>query len=102
MLSQRIKYTYQVISKYLVIHPNYYALVKPGNIMRVEILNLNFSIKNGLKVVSKTKTKNCWYTIDQALHCICISCTVNLESMKTVYKETTESQRTISFTPACR
>ena len=43
--------------------------MKLGNITRVEILNLNFSIKGGLKVVSKTKTKNCWSTIVQELHC---------------------------------
>ena len=34
---------------------------------RVEILTLNFSIKDGLKIVSKTKMKNCWSTIDQGL-----------------------------------
>ena len=43
--------------------------MKLGNIMRVEIFNLNFSIKDGLKIVSKTKTKNYWSTIDQGLHC---------------------------------
>ena len=43
--------------------------MKLGNIMGVEILHLNFSINNGLKLVSKTKTKNCWSTIDQGLHC---------------------------------
>ena len=36
--------------------------------MRVEISNMNFSIKEGLKIGSKTKTKNCWSTIDQGLH----------------------------------
>ena len=63
---------YKVISKYLATHPNYYEisskLSKLGNIMRVEILTLNFSIKDGLKIVSKTKMKNCWSTIDQGLH----------------------------------
>ena len=39
-------------------------LMKLGNILRVEMLNLNFSIKDGLKIVSKTKTKNCWSVID--------------------------------------
>ena len=29
----------------------------------------NFSMKDGLKIVSKTKMKNCWSTIDQELHC---------------------------------
>ena len=32
-------------------------LSKLGNIMRVEILTLNFSIKDGLKIVSETKMK---------------------------------------------
>ena len=39
-------------------------LMKLENILRVEMLNLNFSIKDGLKIVSKTKTKNCWSVID--------------------------------------
>ena len=37
--------------------------------MRIETLTLNFSIKDGLKIVSKTKMKNCWSMIDQGLHC---------------------------------
>ena len=61
--------TKYIISKYLAAHPNYYEisskLSKVGNIMRVEILILHFSIKDGLKIVSKTKIKNCWSTIDQ-------------------------------------
>ena len=48
--------------------------------MRVEILTLNFSIKDGLKIVSKTKMKNCWSTL-------CINYTVNLESIKTAHKK---------------
>ena len=64
---------YQIISKYLATHSNYYEisskLSKLGNIMRVETLTLNFSIKDGLKIVSKTKMKNCWSMIDQGLHC---------------------------------
>ena len=43
--------------------------MKLGNIMRVEIVNMNFSIKDGLEIVSKTKIKNCWSKIDQGLHC---------------------------------
>ena len=43
--------------------------MKLGNIMRVDIVNMNFSIKDGLEIVSKTKTKNCWSKIDQGLHC---------------------------------
>ena len=34
--------------------------MKLENIMRVEILNLNFNIKDSIKSVSKTKKKNCW------------------------------------------
>ena len=64
---------YKVITKYLASHPNYHVipskLPKLGNIMRVEILTENFSIKDGLKFVSKTKLKNCWSMIDQGLHC---------------------------------
>ena len=37
--------------------------------MRVERLTLNFSIKDGLKIVSKTKIKNYWSRIDQRLYC---------------------------------
>ena len=49
MLSPSIKYTYQVISKCLATHPNFYVLVKLGNMIRVPILNPNFSIKHDLK-----------------------------------------------------
>ena len=74
MLSRRqIKFTLQSNSQIpSYTHPNYSEisskLSKLGN-MRVEILTLNFSIKNGLEIVSKTKMKNCWSTIDQGLHC---------------------------------
>ena len=55
---------YEVISKYLATLSNYYEisskLSKMGTIMRVETLTPNFSIKDGLKIVSKTKIKNCW------------------------------------------
>ena len=37
--------------------------------MRVETLTLNFSLKDGLQIVSKTKMKNYWSMIDQGLHC---------------------------------
>ena len=37
-------------------HPNYYVLIRLGNIMRVEILNLNFSIKES-KMYQKLKRK---------------------------------------------
>ena len=55
---------YEVISKYLTTHSNYYEisskLSKMGTIMRVETLTPNFSIKDGLKIVSKPNMKNCW------------------------------------------
>ena len=64
---------HEVTGKYLATHSHYYEisskLFKLGNIMRVETLTLNFSIKDGLKIVSKTKMKNCWSTIDRGLHC---------------------------------
>ena len=45
--------------KCLATHPNYYEisskLSKLENIMRVEILTLNFSIKDGLKLYQKLK-----------------------------------------------
>ena len=50
--------------------------------MRVEILTLNFSIKDGLKIVSKTKMKN------RSGITVYISYAVNLESIKSVYKKT--------------
>ena len=77
---------YELISKYLATHSKYYEisskLSKLGKIIRVETLTLNFSIKVGLKIVSKTKMKNCWSMIE------CISYTVNLESLKTLCKKT--------------
>ena len=54
--------------------------------MRVETLILNFSMKDGLKIVSKTKIRNCWSMI-RDLH-LCTSYTVYLESLKTLYKKT--------------
>ena len=57
--NSKIYITKHIISKYLATHPNYYEILsklsKMGNIMRVEILTLNFSIKDILKIVSKTK-----------------------------------------------
>ena len=70
MLSRRrIKYTLRsnYVSKYLATQLTYYEISskssKLRNIMRVEILTLNFSIKDNLKIVSKTKTKNRYSTI---------------------------------------
>ena len=64
---------HEVTSKYLATHSHYHEisskLFKLGNIMRVETLTLNFSIKDGPKIVSKTEMKNCWSTIDKGLHC---------------------------------
>ena len=37
--------------------------------MRVETLTVNFSIKDGLKIVSNTNMKTFWSMIDQGLHC---------------------------------
>ena len=51
------------------IYPNCYVLIKLENIMREEILNLNFSIKDDVKSVSKTKKKSHLYLIYQGLHC---------------------------------
>ena len=49
-------------------------------------------MKDGLKIVSKTKMKNDWstnqYQSTNRLRWLCISYTVNLESIKTVYKKT--------------
>ena len=62
---------YEVISKHLATYSNYYEipfkLSKLRNIMRVKTLTLSFSIKNGLKIVSKTKMKTFWSMIDQGL-----------------------------------
>ena len=75
MLSRRkIKYTLwsnQQIA--IATHANYYdislKLYKLGNIMREDILTLKLSIKDGLKIASKTRMKSCWSTINQGLHC---------------------------------
>ena len=43
--------------------------MKVGNNIRLQILNPDFSVKYGLKlIISRIRTKNCWSTIDQALH----------------------------------
>ena len=60
-----------LLSKHhLVTNPNnfemYSKLSKLGNIMRTEILNSG--IKDGLKIVSKTKMKNCWSTVYQEIY----------------------------------
>ena len=63
----------EVISKHLATYSNYYEisskLSRLGNIMRVEKLTVNFSIKDGLKIVSNTNMKTFWSMIDQGLHC---------------------------------
>ena len=67
------KMHYEVISKHLATYSNYYdissKLSKLGNIMRVETLTVNFSIKDGLKFVSNTNMRTFWSMIDQGLHC---------------------------------
>ena len=69
--------------------------MKLENIMRVEILNLNFNIKDSIKSVSKTKKKNCWSLNikDYIVHKL-----RNGESIKTVNNETTVLQLTMSLT----
>ena len=42
--------------------------MKLGNILRIEMLSMNFSIKDGLKIASNNKTKNCYSSIHQGLH----------------------------------
>ena len=60
MLPQRIKYTSQEIRKYL-----WYA----SKLLCINETDLNFSIKDGIKSVTKTKKKNRWSSIYQGLHC---------------------------------
>ena len=74
--------------------------MKLENIMRVEILNRNFSIKDGIKSASRTKKRKL-LVFDISKTILYISCTVNRESIKTVDKETAELQLTISLTAAC-
>ena len=73
MSRRRIKDTLRSISKHPATYSNYYEisskLSKLENIMRVETLILNFSIKDGLEIVSKTKMRNCWSMTEQGLHC---------------------------------
>ena len=79
---------YKLISKYLATHPNYYEisskLSKLGNIMRVEILTLYFSIKDDLKIFSETKMKNC-STITDLGYIVHISYTVNNKKTICIY-----------------
>ena len=54
--------------------PSSYAFIlicsnETGKYYESRDINMNFSIKDGLKIVSKTKTKNCRFMIDQGLHC---------------------------------
>ena len=64
---------YEVISKHLATYSSCYdissKLSKLGNIMKVETLTVNFSIKDGLKFVSNTNMRTFWSMIDQGLHC---------------------------------
>ena len=65
-----MKYTYQVISKYQATHPYLLRIDETGKYYENRDIKLNFSIKDILKLISKTKMKNCWSTIDQGLHCV--------------------------------
>ena len=56
--------------------------------MRVRILDLNFGIKDGLKLNQGLKQKVLVY--DRSGITLYKGCTVILESIKTVYKGTTE------------
>ena len=62
--------------------------MKLGNTMRVRILDLNFGIKDGLKLNQGLKQKVLVY--DRSGITLYKGCTVILESIKTVYKGTTE------------
>ena len=62
--------------------------MKLGNTMRVRILDLNFGIKDGLKLNQGLKQKVLVY--DRSGITLHKGCTVILESIKTVYKGTTE------------
>ena len=62
--------------------------MKLGNTVRVRILDLNFGIKDGLKLNQGLKQKVLVY--DRSGITLYKGCTVILESIKTVYKGTTE------------
>ena len=62
--------------------------MKLGNTMRVRILDLNFGIKDGLKLNQGLKQKVLVY--DRSGITLYKGCTVILESIKTAYKGTTE------------
>ena len=62
--------------------------MKLGNTMRVRILDLNFGIKDGLKLNQGLKQKVLVY--DRSGITLYKGCTIILESIKTVYKGTTE------------
>ena len=54
--------------------------MKLGNIMRVEIFNMNFSIKDSLICIKNQKEKSLVHVISGIT--LCLSCTVNLEFLK--------------------
>ena len=56
--------------------------------MRVQILNLNFGVKDGLKLNQELKRNI--VGLHRSGNTLYKSCTVNLESIKTTYKGTTE------------
>ena len=94
MSSQRIKFTSQEIRKYLWHTSKFLCINKTGKYLK--ILNLIFSIKDGIKSVSSVLL-----VFDISRTTLCISCPVNGEFKKTVDKETKELQLTMSLTAAC-
>ena len=91
----------KVIYKYLATHSNYYVLIKLGNIMRIEILKFQFQHKRWLNdCINNYNEKFLVYSRSGIT--LRISYTVNLESVKTVFTETTELHVTISLNAACQ
>ena len=88
------KCTSQEIRRYLWYTSKFLCVNEAGKYL--EILNLNFSVKDGIKGVSSVSL-----VFDISRTTLCISCPVNGESKKTVDTETTELQLTISLTAAC-
>ena len=66
-------YTTKELANTYSTHSNYYEISfkssKLGNIMRAEMLTLNWKIKDGLKIVWRTKMKKCLPEIDQGILC---------------------------------
>ena len=69
MSSQRIKFTSQEIRKYLCYTSKFLCINKTGKYLK--ILNLNFSIKDGIKSVTSVL-----FVFDISKTTLCISCPV--------------------------